>query len=187
MSIIAAVRKNGRTVIAADSQTSFGESQRIPTENSRTPKIRRIGASIIGGTGWAVYDCILTDHLADRPAPDLGDERAIFSFFMELWRALHENYPFVNDQAQAKDSPFGDLDASFLIANTGGLFHVANDMDVSRFEQYYAIGSGSEYALGSLHSLYGSNLDAEALARRAVDSAIAFDITCGSEVMVLSC
>lgn len=186
MSIIVATTRNGRTVMAADSLTCFGDSHRVPPENAMTPKVRRLGSSIIGSAGWGVYDRILDAHLADRPAPDFSGERAIFAFFVELWKVMHDQYNFVNDQAQSKDSPFGDLDSSFLIANRDGLFKVSPDMDVSRFDRYYAIGSGAEYALGALYVEYPSAESAEDLARLAVGASIALDVYCGGEITVLA-
>jgi len=185
MSIILAVSRNGRTVMGADTLTCFGESQRVPAANLSTVKIRRLGSSIIGSSGWGVYDCILHDYLGDR-VPDLEDERRIFAFFVELWKVMHDRYSLVNDQAQAKDSPFGDLDSSFLIANRNGIYKVSPDMDVSRFDQYFAIGSGADYALGALHALYPTVEDAEELARRALETASDFDVYCGGEAAVLA-
>lgn len=181
MSIVVAVRKQDRTVIAADSLTVFGEAQQLPPANSMTPKVRRVGDSFVGAAGWAIYDCILENFLAGRPEPSLRDEPSIFAFFLELWHALHDRYPFVNDQAQGKDTPFGDLDSSFLIANAHGMFKVSHDLDVFRFNQYYAIGSGAEYAMGAMSVLYEQADDAEEIARRAVGAATLFDVHCGGE------
>ncbi len=185
MSIVVAVTKNNRTVMAADSLSCFGEAQRIPSANCPTDKIRRVGAAIFGGTGWAVYDDILSDYLIDADAPVLEDERTIFAFFLELWKALHDKYQFVNDQSREKDSPFGDLDSSFLIASKGGIFKVSHDMNVTRFNQYYAIGCAQEYALGALHNIYDREDDAQTIARQAVQTAIEFDVHCGGDVLVM--
>lgn len=183
MSIVVAVTKNDRTVMASDSMGFYG-SQRVPTDNSKAIKVRRVGASLLAMTGWSVYDNIIEDTVARGGAPPLGNTNEIFAFFMTLWRELHERYAFVNDQAANKDSPFGDLDASFLIANGGGIFKVASDTNVSHFSKYYAIGSGSDYALGALYALYDTELDAAELASRAVEAAINFDTYCGGEIEV---
>ena len=82
MSIIVAVTKDDRTVMAADSLTCFGDSQQIPARNIVTKKIRRLGDVVMGSAGWALYDSILRDYLHDRDAPELGDERQIFAFFL---------------------------------------------------------------------------------------------------------
>ena len=186
MSVIAAVTKNSRTVIAADTLTCFGESQRVSADNSHTPKVRRVGGALVGAAGWGVYDNILDHFLVDQRRPDLSSERAIFTFFLALWKALHETYPFVNDQSQGRDSPFGDLDASFLVASPEGIFKVSSDLDICRFEKYYAIGSGAEYALGAMHQIYDQLSEADEIARRSVASAIEFDLHCGGDVTVLA-
>ena len=183
MSIVVAVTKNGRTVMAADSLNVFGQ-ERIPTDNAKAIKVRPVGSALLAITGWSVYANIFDDLLGKRKNPSLADEKQIFAFFMELWQQLRERYPFVNEQAHNKDSPFCDLDASFLIANASGIFKVSQDASVCRFDKYYAIGSGGVYALGALHQIYEGDGDAEQLARRAVETAIEFDIYCGGQIDV---
>ena len=181
MSIVVAVRKNGRTVMAADSLNVFGQ-ERIPVDNAKATKIRRVGPALMAVTGWSVYANILDDHLADQKVPRLGDEKEIFAFFLGLWKELQERYPLVNEQAHNKDSPFCDLDASFLVANSAGIYKVSQDVSVCRFDKYYAIGSGCVYALGALYQIYDHESDPTALARRAVETAIEFDIYCGGVI-----
>jgi len=185
MSIVVVVQKNDRIVIAADSLATFGDTEQIPAANAVTPKIMTVGDAVIGGSGWALYDNIMRDFLHDHPAPALNTEREIFTFFLKLWRALHDRYSMVNDQPQHKDTPFGDLDSSFLIASPGGIFHVASDMGTTRFNRFYAVGSASCYALGAMHILYDALEDADAIARQAVETAIAYDVYCGSNVDVV--
>ena len=185
MSVIVAIRKENKIVMAADTLTTFGDSEVMPQENARTPKVGRIGDSLIGGAGWAVYDDILNDFLATRPTPDLSSSRKIFTFFLEFWKALHEHYTFVNDQATQACSPVGDLDSTFLIANAGGIFTVASDLGVTPLNRYYAIGSGGEYAIGVLYTLYERSDDISELATDAVKAAIAMNLQCGGAVDVL--
>ncbi len=177
MSIIVGVTKNGRTVLAADSLNVFGQ-ERIPADNCRALKVRPVGNALMGITGWSLYDNIMLDLLSAREPPSLRDDKEIFAFFMELWKELHERYPFVNDQPHEKDSPFGDFDASFLVANAAGIYKISQDASVCRFEKYYVIGSGGVYALGALHQIYDTDADAEQLAHRACATAIEFDIYC---------
>ena len=185
MSIIVAIRKHNQVVMAADTLTSFGDSEHMPQENARTAKITRIGDSIVGGAGWAVYDDILNDFLATRPTPDLTSARRIYSFFLDFWKSLHEHYTFVNDQAANSSTPFGDLDSTFLIANAGGIFTVASDLGVTPLNQYYAIGSGGEYAMGVLYTLYSRTDDIESIAVDAVNASIAMNLQCGGSVDVM--
>ncbi|MFQ5652721.1 MAG: hypothetical protein ACE5IY_22540 [bacterium] len=183
MSIVVAIKKNLQIVLASDSQTNFG-AQVVTTDNLSTVKIRAVGDSFLASTGWSLYDNILDDFLAGKETIRLPDKHAIFSFFMKLWKEMRENYSLVNEQCSDDDSPFGDLDASFLLANANGIFHVSSDMSVTEFKKYYAIGSGAEYGLGALFTLYESDLEAEAIACKAIDAARAFNLYCGGEIQV---
>jgi ATP-dependent protease HslVU (ClpYQ) peptidase subunit len=178
MSIVVAVSRGGRTVMAADTQSNFG-SEVLPPDNQTTKKIRRAGDAVLGRSGWGVYDNILVDLLERGEVPELDDAASVFGFFNELWKVLHKRYAFVNDQAKRKDGPFGDLGGSFLIANRKGIFYVSPNLGVTRFEKYYAIGTGADYGLGAIHQLYDRVEDVEAIARAAVETAIAFNVHCG--------
>jgi ATP-dependent HslUV protease, peptidase subunit HslV len=186
VSIAVAVRKGRKTVIAADTQSNFGD-RRATVDNHRAGKIRRVGASYVATSGWGIYDDVLRDHLTRARRPNLKTETDVFSFFMKLWKELHERYSLVNDQAHEDDrSPFGDLDASFLIAGKESILHVSGNMSVSRFQKYYAIGSGADFAIGAMHVLYDRLGDAEAIAQEACATAIAFDVFCGGEIDVFT-
>jgi ATP-dependent HslUV protease subunit HslV len=185
MTVAVAVRKGGQIVLAADTQNNFGHN-RAPISNHRTQKILTVGDNHLATSGWGLYANILDDFLARKRPPKLDSERDVFRFFQAFWKALHEQYSLVNDQCQAEEerSPFGDLYASFLLVNGGGIFYVSSDTSVTAFEQYYAVGSGAEFALGALHALYDTDLDAETIARRACAAAMAFNVYCGGEVDV---
>lgn len=184
MSIAVGVTKKGRTVIAADSQENFGDRKVLRT-NHRSLKILRLGSSYVAATGWGLYDNILQDYVARGREPRLHGSKQIFAFFLRFWKDLRKRYPLVNDQPHEDDpTPFADLDSSFLIVNRTGIFQVSGNLSVTKFEEYYAIGSGASYALGTLHALAGQDLDAEEIARRACAAAIAFDVYCGGEIDV---
>ncbi len=184
MSIALAIEKNGELILAADTLTSFGHTK-VPPVLHAAQKIRRIGASFIATTGWGLYENILEDVIARRKNIRLGSREQIFEFFLRLWSDLHKKYSFVNDQIDEKEAgPFGNLDSTFIIANRGGIFYVGPDMSVTEVRHYFAIGSGAQFALGALHALHDSKLGAEAVARRAVAAAIAFDTYCGGEVQI---
>ena len=183
MSIAVAVRGKNEIVIASDSKRTFG-SGAVPEENLSDLKIRKVGAAYLAATGWGLYSNILDDYFATKKQVRLVDSRSIFSFFRRFWTDLHERYSFVSDQRPDDESPFGDLDASFLIVSSKGIFSVACDMSVTEFKQYYAIGSGAPYALGALHALHRPGADPEPAARKAVAAACGLDIYCGGETVV---
>ncbi len=181
MSIAVAVRVADEIVIATDSKRTFG-SGAVPEHNLRDAKMRKIGEAYLATTGWGVYTNIMDDYLRAGRTPKLTSSASIFSFFRTFWKVLHDRYAFVNDQCSEPDSPFGDLDASFLVASAHGIFYVACDMSVTEFDNYYAVGSGAPYALGALHALHTPKANAEAIARKAVAAASDLDIYCGGDV-----
>ncbi len=179
MSIAVAVQKQGQIVIAADTQDNFGSST-VSLENYRSKKILQVGDSYIAATGWGVYEDILTDYFMHVPDVTLDKKTTIFTFFMKFWKDLHEHYSFVKDQSEEEpESPFGGLDATFLIANPHGIFYVSSNMSVTKFERYFAIGSGSDFSLGVMYALYEHELTPEAIAQKAVEAAKTFNIYCG--------
>jgi ATP-dependent HslUV protease subunit HslV len=184
MSIALAIEKNGELILAADTLTSFGHTK-VPPVLHAADKVRRVGASYLATTGWGLYENILDDVIARRKSIKLGSREQIFDFFLRLWNDLHKKYSFVNDQIDEKEAgPFGNLDSTFIIAGRAGIFYVGPDMSVTKVKHYFAIGSGAQFALGALHALHGSKLGAEEIARRAVESAIAFDTYCGGEAQI---
>lgn len=182
MTVAVAVRKEGQIVLAADTLVTFG-GQRFPTSDTRLQKIHRIGDSLIAWAGWSLYAELLTAHLAATPRPPrLDSEADVFAFFVAFWRAMRSDYTFVQSTVPREGHPFATLESTFLLVNRSGIYRVADDMDVTPFEQYTAIGSGSKYALGALRVLYDQTLSAEVIARRAVEVGIDFDVNCGGPI-----
>jgi ATP-dependent HslUV protease subunit HslV len=182
MSVAVAVQKGRTIAIAADTQENFGDRRVLRGDHSSS-KIMKVGASYVAQTGWGLYENILGDYLAKAGTPRFRTEREIFVFFNRFWKRMRKDYSFVNDQPMDDDkSPFADLDASFLIVNTSGIFHVTGQMSVTRFSRFDAIGSGGPYALGALHALYDEKLGAQEIARRGCQAAVHFDVSCGGEL-----
>lgn len=182
MTIALAVRKNGRTFIAADSLVTFGGERFFP-DNCQFNKIQRVGESLMVWAGWSLYAEILTAHLATSPPPRLETELEVFNFFMNLWRAMRADFIYM--QRESRNHPFADLDSTFLLANRGGMYRVASDMDVTQFQQYTAIGSGSKYALGALRVLFDQIDEPEEIARKAVQVGIDCDVFCGGPIDIM--
>ena len=179
MSVAVAVLRDDSLALATDSMIHFG-GEKVPANNLADTKMRRVGPAWVAATGWSLYSNILDDWLGGRKrAPSLANEGAIFRFFNDFWSQLHDRYSFVKDQPDDHDSPFGDLDSTFLIASPGGLFHVASDLSVTRFQRYFAIGSGASLAIGAVHALWDSDHTAEEIATKAVASAVDHDLYCG--------
>jgi hypothetical protein len=184
MSVAIAVLKDRTLALATDSMIHFG-GEKVPTDNLADPKMRPVGPAWLAATGWSLYSNILDDWLGGRKRmPSLATAPAVFRFFNDLWGQLHDRYSFVKDQPEDHDSPFGDLDSTFLVASPGGLFHVASDLSVTEFRRYFAIGSGAPLAMGAVHALWDSGLGAAEIAVRAAGAAVDHDLYCGAPVNV---
>jgi ATP-dependent protease HslVU (ClpYQ) peptidase subunit len=183
MTVAVAVKKGDRIVLAADSLVNFG-GQRYHPSNCRFRKIHLLGDSVIAWAGWSLYAELLAAHLQAAPPPTLNNEGDVFSFFIRFWRMLKEEYNMRGPNSDA-DHPFADLYSTFLLVNRNGLFRVSSDMDVTEFQEYAAVGSGSKYALGALRVLYGESDDVGEIATRAVQVGIDFDVYCGGTIDVV--
>ena len=183
MTILVAVEKGPDLVLAADTKTSF-DMHTVPIENLRAEKILQVGDAVLGCAGWALYGNLLEDYLKDKRKVSLGSRQHVFRFFLKFWEDLREHYSFVEDRAADEETPFADLDSEFLVVHPQGIFHVASHLTVAQLHRFFAIGAGADYALGALQVLYDQDLDAETLARRAVETAIAFCSDCGGPVDV---
>lgn len=183
MSVAVAVQRGSSVALATDSMIHFG-SEKVPTTNLADTKMRAIGNAWMAATGWTLYSNILDDWLggAKKRPPALTSEGAIFRFFNDLWKQLHEGYNFVRDQPNDHDSPFGDLDSSFLLISPGGIFHVASDLSVTRFQRYFAIGSGAALAMGAVHASYEGSRSASTIATAGAEAAIDHDLYCGGPI-----
>lgn len=183
MTVAVAVKKGDRIVLAADSLVNFG-GQRYDPRNCRFRKIHLVGDSVIAWAGWSLYSELLEAHLQASPPPSLTSEGDVFSFFIRFWRTLRDDYSMRGPNTDA-EHPFADLYSTFLLVNRHGLFRVSSDMDVTEFQEYAAVGSGSKYALGALRVLYDASDDVSAIATRAVQVGIDFDVYCGGTIDVV--
>ncbi len=184
MSIAVVVKKDNRVVIGADTLQSF-DTNMAASDNLNESKLRRIGSAILASTGWGLYDNILDDYLKTKKSVRLSTKQEVFLFFKKLWPVLHEKYSFVNNQCDDSNSPFGELDSAFMIANKKRIFFVSSDMCVTEFQKYYAIGVGRDYAIGAMHVLYNQKKGAEEIARLAIEAAIANNVYCGGNIEII--
>ncbi len=184
MTVAVAVKKNKDIVLAAETQFNYG-SATYSSANHKAHKIIKMGNAYVACTGWSLYENIFEDYLSGKKKVSLNSKKDIFKFFIKFWKDLKKNYSYVEDQADDDESPFAHLDASFLIVNKKGIFHVSPNMSITQFEKYYAVGSGADYSLGALFTLYDQKQTAKNIAKQAVEAAIAYDIYCGGEIDII--
>jgi ATP-dependent protease HslVU (ClpYQ) peptidase subunit len=173
MTTIVAVRKNGYVAIAADTLTTFGNTRLHATKDASHDKILRVGDNFVGVCGSAAHQLVLASLLAKMPEVQLNSKESIFETFKKLHPILKEEC-FLNPKEDEED-PYESSQITALIANASGIFGIYSMREVFEFTQFWAIGSGHEFALGAMHQAYLSEESASDIAQVGVESGIAFD------------
>jgi ATP-dependent protease HslVU (ClpYQ) peptidase subunit len=112
--------------------------------------------------------------------PVLSSAAEIFDVFLKLHPRLKREY-FMNSGG-GDDDAYESSQMALLIANQHGIFGLYANRTVLEYECYWALGSGSSYALGAMHAVYDAMSDAVSIAEAGVRAAIEFDDGCGAPI-----
>lgn len=173
MTTLVVVRKHGTIAIAADSLTTFGDTRLAAQFDRSFDKIVRHGDSYVGLCGSAAHQLVFENLLARKTEIDLTDRASIFETFRRLHPILKEQH-FLNPKEE-EDDPYESTQLTALIANPRGIFGVYSMREVFAYSQFWAAGTGREFALGAMFAAYDRLDSAEAIARVGVESGAAFD------------
>lgn len=179
MSTIVVVKKAGKVCIAADSMTSFGDLSMGATYEKVYDKIQKYKDSFFGIVGSAAHALVMESALKESALKeneievDLSTRENIFESFRALHPVLKDKY-FLNSKDEDED-PYEATHIDALIANQNGIFGVYSLREVSEFNKFWAIGSGSEYALGAMFAVYDQLDSAEEIARIGVTAGAEFN------------
>jgi ATP-dependent protease HslVU (ClpYQ) peptidase subunit len=179
MTTIAVVRKNGYAAIAADTLTKWGTGKESAAYVANNSKLVRIGDNCLGAAGTATFKLILRDYFAQAGVPARFDSTInIFKTWQAFHAALKERYYLV--AVNEKDDSLESSKFDVLIANPRGIFGVGAHRTVQEYRKFYAIGSGTDLALGAMYAAYDRpGLSAEQVARLAIGAAAEFDDSTG--------
>ena len=157
---IIGVRKGGRVVIAGDGQVSLGQTV-IKGTARKVRKLSPGGYDIIAGFAGSTADAFtLLERLEAKLEATPGQLQRAAVELAKDWRT---------------DKYLQKLEAMLIVTDGTELYVVTGAGDVLEPEHdVTAIGSGGNYALAAGRALMDTDLDAEAVARKAM--AIAADI-----------
>jgi len=180
---IAVVRKNGHAAIAADTLTKWGTGKESAAYVANNTKIVRVGDTYIAGSGTSTFKLILRDYFAQRGVPARFDSSIeLFKTWQAFHAALKERYFLVS--VGDKDDTIESSKFDVLIANPHGIFGVGAHRTVQEYRKFYAIGTGTDLALGAMYAAYDRpGLSAEQVVRLAVEAAAEFDDATGLPVI----
>jgi ATP-dependent protease HslVU (ClpYQ) peptidase subunit len=173
MTTIVVVRKNDAAVIAADSLTTFGTTRLAPAYDRSPQKIVRYRESFIGVAGSAAHQLVLENILQRTPNLDFDGRPAIYETFRKLHPVLKDE-AFLNPKEE-DDDPYESSQMTVMLANPSGIFAVYSMREVFEFDRFWAIGSGRDFALGAMYSVYARAKGAAAIAEAGVVAGAEFD------------
>ena len=174
MSTIVVVSKNGKACIAADSLTTFGDLRMGSSYDCAYDKLQTYENGHFGIVGSAAHALVMESVLSDDKIEiDFESRLGIFETFRALHPVLKEQY-FLNSKDE-EDDPYEATHIDALICNPQGIFGVYSLREVSEYSKFWAIGSGSEFALGAMHALYDRLDSAEDIAKAGVEAGAEFN------------
>ncbi len=177
MTTLVAVRKNDEIAIAADSLTTFGDTRLTAQYDRSSEKIVHYKGTYIGLCGSAAHQLVFQSLLAKHSDLDFSNKAAIFETFRKLHPILKEQH-FLNPKEE-EDDPYESTQVTALVANEHGIFGVYSMREVFEYSQYWAVGSGREFALGAMYAQYPKLRTAVAIARAGVEAGATFDRNSG--------
>jgi ATP-dependent HslUV protease, peptidase subunit HslV len=156
---IVMVKKGGRTVIGGDGQVSIGQT--IVKGNAK--KVRRLAkGEVIGGFAGATADAFtLFERLEAKLEQYPGQLMRACVELAKDWRT--DRYLRRLEAMML----VADAEAALVLTGTGDVLEPESTSDGS----VMGIGSGGNYALAAGRALLTTGLDAEAIARRALEIA----------------
>lgn len=153
MSVVIAIKENGKVYMAADTMVTYGDSKRHLTSDS-SQKIWAVNDTpncIMGGAGY-LRDINLIRYCTQELVPEaniIKEDINVGTIMINTVPIIFEtikNYATIVD-VENKPSQFA---SSFMWAYKDHLFHIMPDGLVEEIEDYEAIGSGADAALASL-------------------------------------
>ena len=172
------VKKGNVAIIAADTLTKYGDLK-FPHQYhvDGNEKIFQFRDSYIGVVGASAHMDVLRTICQKHPDDICFDSRQdVFETYVRIHPILKDEY-FINpspDHEAAYES--SQIDA--LIANPRGIFGMYSWRTACEYERFYAIGTGREYALGAMFTVY-ENETPEKIAEAGIRAASEFDDSSG--------
>jgi ATP-dependent HslUV protease, peptidase subunit HslV len=174
LSTIVVVRKAGSVAIAADTCTSFGDLKMLGGYEVGLSKILEHNGSYLAIAGSPTHQLVLESVFRRGDEYRFDDKLAIFESLVRLHGVMKEDY-FLASAAEEQSDPYESTRFELLVANRRGIFGAYALREVSEYARFWALGSGSDYALGAMYACYDRLETAEEIATVGVRAGAEFD------------
>lgn len=153
MSVVVAIKKDSRIYMGCDSQVTSGRTC-MTLRNPNNFKIWQVPNTehcLMGSVGNFRDACVI------RTMRDLVLDYDVYKKSICFDYVVNEIVPSIIGRLQKanylkKDEVFDSMDSSFLFAFENQLYNIHNDGSVIEIEDFIAIGSGKNEAIGNLLS-----------------------------------
>lgn len=174
MSVCIAIKDKDRIYMGCDSQVTMGAGKHTlkSVNNFKIWKVEGADNCLMGGVGRMRDICftrVATDIVPLRSimANEIDYATVVQTVVPAIWNNLI-SYSCYDEEVFTK----GDgIESQFLLALGGNLYLIMGDGCVEEIEDYTAIGSGDDLALGSLKTTGDSNFTPEERIAVAIDAA----------------
>jgi ATP-dependent protease HslVU (ClpYQ) peptidase subunit len=182
MTILVAVKKNGRVYLGADRITTFGNEYTTDLVNGS--KIMKLKHAYLATSGYTLLDNVI-EHLFSQNHKMMENEfktRAhVFGFFLDLYNELKKAYTLID---AGKDT-YASMYNVFLVVTPTNIYGISNNLAVHEYEKFAAKGAGSDYSQGALYGMYDILDDGFEITRIALEAACHFSIYCKEPIDVI--
>ena len=175
MSVVVAIKENGKIMMGADSQCTKGGTRRS-LSNPNNYKIWKVLDSencLLGHVGLVREANVI--RVARDLVPEMAQLKDKVDFSFVVKRLVPTMFEELEEYRVIKkgDNP-PEFDSSFLFAYKDKLFYISGNGTVIEIDDYCAIGSGECEAIGSLLSTEGES--PEERIKKAIKASAANDI-----------
>ena len=174
MSTIVVARKGRMACIAADTLTTFGDIRLDHSLDKHHSKIQTFGKTHMGIVGSAAHTLVAERAFNDKEVKaDFSTRDSTFDTLIRLHPILKERF-FLNSK-DADEDPYETSQIDSVFINSNGIFAMFSLREVYEYTRFWAVGSGSYYALGAMHAVYDRYKSAKDIARAGAEAGATFD------------
>ena len=175
MSVVVAIKENGKVTIGADSQCTRGGTRRTLSNpnNYKVWKVLDAENCLIAHVGLVREANII--RVARDLVPEMAQLKDKVDFSFVVKRLIPAMFEELEEYRAIKkgDTP-PEFESSFLFAYKDKLFYISGNATVIEIDDYVAIGSGECEAIGSRLSTEGEKC--EDRIKKAIKASAASDI-----------
>lgn len=187
MTVLVAVRKNGKICLAADTLIDINGNLVGPNINRRSDKVFKFKDTYFAYTGSS-QSSIMLQHALEEHGHELTFDgwSNIYKSLLQIHKVLKTHY-FAKTETSNANQPVESSHLNFLLANSSGVYQILGDRFVGDIGTYWAAGSGAKHALGAMHACYNMFDSAAEIAAKGIEAACEFDHYCALPMTMYEC